>query len=145
MLQAEICVDTTALTELQTREVMGYASLCEGMKAILNLIAEARLQFGISCYVPYPSVYKEMYEFASRNGCDREVMAKIDTWLVKKSPDRYRVNVTSQIFHEYVAYMREKLTGAGVAEDAIWEAATDVSSWKPQIRKKEYKRSSKER
>ena len=38
------------------------------------------------------------------NGCDREVIAKIDTWLVKKSPDRYRVDITSQIFHEDDSY-----------------------------------------
>ena len=141
MLKQRFVLDTTALTDLQTREVMGYASLCEGMKAILDLIADARLQFGISCYVPYPSVYKEMHEFASRNGCDRDVMAKIDTWLVKKSPDRYRVNVTSQIFHEYVAYMRERINrGMGVAEDAIWEAATECLFMEnPQNKKKEYK------
>ncbi len=141
MLKQRFVLDTTALTDLQTREVMGYTSLCEGMKAILDLIADARLQFGISCYVPYPSVYKEMYEFASRNGCDREVIAKIDTWLVKKSPDRYRVYVTSQIFQEYVSYMRERINrGMGVAEDAIWEAATECLFMEnPQNKKKEYR------
>jgi RNA ligase partner protein len=126
MLKQRFVLDTTALTDLQTREVMGYSSLSEGMKAILDLIADARLNFGISCYVPYPSVYKEIHEFASRNDCDKEVIAKIDTWLVKKSPDRYRVDVTAEIFHEYVAYMRERINrGMGVAEDAIWEAATE--------------------
>ncbi|MDD2439371.1 MAG: RNA ligase partner protein [Methanosarcinaceae archaeon] len=125
MLKQRFVLDTTALTDLQAREVIGQPDLCEGMKTILELIADARLNFGISCYVPYPSVYKEMYEFASRNSCDREVMAKIDTWLVKKSPDRYRVDLTSQIFHEYVSHMRERINrGMGVAEDAIWEAAS---------------------
>jgi uncharacterized protein len=141
MLKQRFVLDTTALTDLQTREVMGYASLCEGMKKILDLIAEARLRLDISCYIPYPSVYKEMYEFASRNGCDSEVMAKIDTWLVKKSPDRYRVNITSQIFQEYVAYMRERINrGMGVAEDAIWEVATECLFMEnPQNKEKEYK------
>lgn len=125
MLKQRFVLDTTALTDLQTREVMGYASLSEGMKSILDLIADARLYFGISCYVPYPSVYKEIHEFATRNDCDKEVIAKIDTWLVKKSPDRYRVDVTAQILHDYVAYMRERINrGMGVAEDAIWESAT---------------------
>jgi len=141
MFKQRFVLDTTALTDLQTREVMGYASLSEGMKAILELIDDARLHFGISCYVPYPSVYKEIHEFASRNGCDREVIAKIDTWLVKKSPDRYRVDVTSQIFHEYVSYMRERINrGMGVAEDAVWEAATAcLSIENPQSKEKGYR------
>ncbi|NLO29468.1 MAG: RNA ligase partner protein [Methanosarcina mazei] len=141
MLKQRFVLDTTALTDLQTREVMGYTSLCEGMKTILDLIAEARLHFGISCYVPYPSVYKEMYEFASRNGCDREVVAKIDTWLVKKSPDRYRVDVPSQIFPEYVSYMRGRINrGMGVADNAIWGAATECLFMEnPQNKKKEYR------
>jgi uncharacterized protein len=141
MLKQRFVLDTTALTDLQTREVMGYASLSEGMKSILDLIAEARLHFGISCYIPYPSVYKEIYEFASRNDCGKEVIAKIDTWLVKKAPDRYRVDVTAQIFHEYVAYMRERINrGMGVAEDAIWEAATEcLLIESPQKKEKEYR------
>lgn len=126
MFKQRFVLDTTSLTDLQTRESLGYTSLCEGMKEILNLIAEARMQYEISCYVPYPSVYKEILEFVSHNSCDREVSVKIDTWLVKKSPDRYRVDVTSQIFHEYVAYMREKINkGMGVAEEAIREAANE--------------------
>ncbi|MDD3043716.1 MAG: RNA ligase partner protein [Methanosarcinaceae archaeon] len=141
MLKQRFVLDTTALTDMQAREVMGQPELCEGMKAILELIADARLRFGISCYVPYPSVYKEMYEFASHNSCDRELMAKIDTWLVKKSPDRYRVDVTSQIFHEYVSHMRERINrGMGVAEDAIWEAASQcLFLEKPGSKNKEMK------
>jgi RNA ligase partner protein len=141
MFKQRFVLDTTALTDLQTREVMGYTSLCEGMKEILDLIADARLQFGISCYVPYPSVYKEMYEFTIRNGCDREVIDKIDTWLVKKSPDRYRVDITSQIFHEYVSHMRERIDrGMGVAEDVVWEAATACLSIEySQSKGKEYR------
>jgi uncharacterized protein len=141
MLKQRFVLDTTALTDLQTREAMGYASLSEGMKAILDLIAEARLNFGISCYVPYPSVYKEIHEFASRNNCDKDVIAKIDTWLVKKAPDRYRVDVTAQIFHEYVSYMRERINrGMGVAEDAIWEAAKEcLLIESPQKNEKEHR------
>jgi len=71
-------------------------------------------------------VYDELHEFARNNKCDSDVIAKIDTWLVKKAPDRYNVTIPSRIFHEYVSYMRERINkGMGVAEDAIWNAATE--------------------
>ncbi|RQD92477.1 RNA ligase partner protein, partial [Methanosalsum natronophilum] len=47
-------------------------------------------------------------------------------WLVKKTPDRYEVKIPARIFHEYVAFMRARINkGMGVAEDAIWSAATE--------------------
>ena len=35
MFKQRFVLDTTALTDLQTREVMGYTSLCEGRKRFL--------------------------------------------------------------------------------------------------------------
>ena len=115
MLRQRFVLDTTALTDTQMRKVIGSSNLCDGMRGALDLIAEVRLQFGISCYVAFPSVYDELHEFAKNNGCDGDVIAKIDTWLVKKAPDRYNVMIPSRIFHEYVSYMRER----------IWEAAIE--------------------
>ena len=125
MLRQRFVLDTTALTDLQARETMGVDSLCEFMKNMLELISSARLKLGISCYVPFPSVYNELHEFAKNNACEADVIAKIDTWLVKKAPDRYNVMINSRIFHEYVSYMRERINkGMVVAEDAIWEGST---------------------
>ncbi|MBC7086834.1 MAG: RNA ligase partner protein [Methanomethylovorans sp.] len=125
MLRQRFVLDTTALTDLQARQSMGIDNLCEGMKNILELIASARLKLGISCYVPFPSVYNELHEFAKNNACETDVVAKIDTWLVKKAPDRYNVMINSRIFHEYVSYMRERINkGMAVAEEAIWEGST---------------------
>ena len=124
MLRQRFVLDTTALTDLQTREMMGTPSLCEGMREILDMIADARLRLQISCYVPFPSVYNELHEFARNNGCDNETIAKIDTWLVKKAPDRYEVQIPSRIFHEYVSYMRERINkGMSIAEESIREAS----------------------
>ncbi|NOR46478.1 MAG: RNA ligase partner protein [Methanosarcinaceae archaeon] len=126
MLRQRFIIDTTALTDTQTRETMGFSTLCDGMRGVLELIADARLQLGISCYVPFPTVYDELHDFAKNNGCDSDVLAKIDTWLVKKAPDRYNVMVSSRMFHEYVSHMRERINkGMNVAEDAILEAATE--------------------
>jgi len=126
MLRQRFVLDTTALTDLQAREKMGIESMCGGMRKILELIASARLQLGISCYVPFPSVYTEMQEFAQNNVCDQDVIAKIDTWLVKKAPDRYNVQIPSKVFHEYVSYMRERINkGMTIEEENIWDSSTE--------------------
>lgn len=126
MLRQRFVLDTSALTDSATREKEGYKTLCEGVNSIMDIIAEARLSYELSCYIPYPSVYNEVCGFIKNNGCEDEVIAKIDTWLVKKTPDRYEVKIPSKIFYEYVDYMRSRINkGMTVAEDAIWEAATD--------------------
>ncbi len=126
MLRQRFVLDTTALTDLQARERLGIDGVCEGMRELLSLIASSRLKLGISCYVPFPSVYKELHEFAQNNSCDSEVIAKIDTWLVKKAPDRYNVQIPSKVFHEYVSHMRERINkGMLIAEETIWDASTE--------------------
>ena len=125
MLRQRFVLDTTALTDSQAWESEGCTGICDGMNAILDRVAQARLHLGISCYVPYPSVYNEMRDFARHNNCDAEVLIKVDTWLVKKTPDRYEVKVPSKIFYEYVDYMRSRINkGMNVAEEAIWESVS---------------------
>ena len=126
MLRQRFVLDTSALTDSATREAEGFESLCDGINGILDIISDARLSYDISCYIPYPSVYNELRDFARNNGCDETVIAKIDTWLVKKTPDRYEVKIPSKIFYDYVDYMRSRINkGMTVAEDAILEAATE--------------------
>lgn len=126
MLRQRFVLDTTALTDMQMRDALGAENICDGMKGLLELVASVRLQLGISCYVPFPSVYDELHEFANNNKCDSEVVAKIDTWLVKKAPDRYDVQIPSKVFHEYVSHMRERINkGMVIAEDTIWNASTE--------------------
>jgi len=125
MLRQRFVLDTTALTDSQAWESEGCDNICQGMNAILDRVAQARLHLGISCYVPYPSVYNEVRDFARHNNCNSEVLSKVDTWLVKKTPDRYKVKVPSKIFYEYVDYMRGRINkGMNVAEEAIWESVT---------------------
>lgn len=118
-------MDTSALTDTQMRELEG-GTLCTAMGSILDIIAEARLYLGISCYIPFPSVYNELREFSKSNGCDEDLLAKIDTWLVKKTPDRYEVKIPAKIFYDYVDFMRGRINkGMDVAEEAIWAGATE--------------------
>lgn len=126
MIRQRFVLDTSALTDSQTRELEGGGTLCVTMGGILDIIAEARLHLGISCYIPFPSVYNEMRDFAKNNGCGDDTMAKIDTWLVKKTPDRYEVKIPSKIFYDYVDFMRGRINkGMDVAEEAIWDGATE--------------------
>lgn len=125
MLRQRFVLDTTALTDSMAWESEGYTNICEGMNAILDRIAQGRLHLGISCYVPYPSVYNEIKDFARHNNCNSAVLSKVDTWLVKKTPDRYKVKVPSKIFYEYVDYMRSRINkGMNISEEAIWESVT---------------------
>jgi len=39
-----------------------------------------------------------MRDFAKNNGCGDDTLAKIDTWLVKKTPDRYEVKIPQRYF-----------------------------------------------
>jgi len=133
MLRQRFVLDTTALTDVHMRELEGLKSLCDGMNAVLDLISEARLKLGISCYIPYPSVYNEAKSFAKRYECGEEIIIKIDTWLVKKTPARYEVKIPAEIFYEYVETMRERINkGMVISEDSIWELSSSLLSINPE-------------
>ncbi|MCJ7444662.1 MAG: RNA ligase partner protein [Methanotrichaceae archaeon] len=125
MLRQRFVLDTTALTDSMAWESEGCIDICDGMNAILGRIAQGRLYLGISCYVPYPSVYNEIKDFVRHNNCESSVLSKVDTWLVKKTPDRYKVKVPSKIFYEYVDYMRSRINkGMNISEEAVWESVS---------------------
>ncbi len=123
-MRQRFVIDTTALTDVEIRKIEGYESLCSSINEILNLIADARLTLDISCYIPYPTIYNEVVDFIKRYECEKDVLVKVDTWLVKKTPNRYEVKIPAAIFFEYIDHMREKINkGRRVAEEAIWEAS----------------------
>lgn len=124
MLKQRFVIDTSALTDSTVHEREGYSTLEEGVSGILETIASARLHLGISCMIPYPSVYKEFTEFCRNNGCKEDVIIMIDTWLVKKTPDRYEVKLPAKIFYDYVEFMRGRIDKSmGIAEESIWQAS----------------------
>ncbi len=127
-MRQRFVLDTTALTDTGMREVEGFASICESTNKLLGFIAKARLKLDISCYIPYPTVYNELLSFLKRYDCDEEVFAKIDTWLVKKTPNRYEVKIPAAIFYEYVLTMRQKINqGKKLAEEFLWEGSVVTS------------------
>jgi RNA ligase partner protein len=127
-MRQRFVLDTTAITDSGLRVKEGYASLCESAQEILDLIARARLKLDISCYIPYPTVYGELISFLRRNQCSDDVYVKLDTWLVKKTPNRYEVKIPAAIFYEYVLTMRQKINrGRKLAEEYIWESSAIAS------------------
>lgn len=79
----------------------------------------------MSCHMP-PITYKEFSNYMARYDCPKEIMVKSDTWIVKKSPNRYDTKIPSQIFYEYVQDMRERMNkGMRISENAIWESSVE--------------------
>ncbi len=123
-MRQRFVLDTTAITDAGMRMREGCETLCECANEILNLIALARLKLEISCYIPYPSVYGELVSFFRRYGCPDEVFTKLDTWLVKKTPNRYEVKIPAVILYEYILAVRQKINrGRRLAEEYIWEGS----------------------
>jgi RNA ligase partner protein len=123
-MRQRFVLDTTAITDAGLRMKEGYESICESAQEILDLIAKARLKLDISCYIPFPTVYNELVSFLKRHKCSEEVFIKLDTWLVKKTPNRYEVRIPAAIFYEYISTMRQKINkGRKIAEEFIWESS----------------------
>ena len=90
---------------------------------LVNLLAEARMKLKISCYIPYPTVYQELILSLKSRKCKESTIIKVDTWLVKKTPDRFEVKIPAEILYDYISAMRERMNkGLRIAEEAV-EAA----------------------
>ncbi len=123
-MRQKFVLDTTAITDTGMREREGYDNICQSADYIMDLIADARLKLDITCYIPYPTVYTELVSFLKRYKCPENVFLKLDTWLIKKTPNRIEVMIPSAIFYEYVLTMRQRINkGRRIAEEFIWESS----------------------
>lgn len=118
-------LDTTAFTDNQLRDDCGDGELTKTVDFLIDLIARSRIKLNMSCHMP-PITYKEFSNYMSRHECPDEIMIKAETWIVKKSPNRYDTKIPSEIFYEYVQDMRERMNkGMRISESAVWEAAVE--------------------
>ncbi|WJI10611.1 RNA ligase partner protein [Methanobacterium sp. CWC-01] len=118
-------LDTTAFTDNQLRDDYGNGELDQTVDVLLDLIASSRITLNISCHMP-PVTYKEFSDYMARYECPESIMVKSETWIVKKSPNRYDTKIPSEIFYEYVQDMRERMNkGMRISESALWEAAVE--------------------
>ncbi len=118
-------LDTTAFTDNQLREEYGDGELINTVGVLIDLIAESRIRLNMSCHMP-PVTYKEFIDYMGRYECPENILVKAETWIVKKTPNRYDTKIPSEIFYEYVHDMRERMNkGMRISENAIWEAAVE--------------------
>lgn len=118
-------LDTTAFTDTQLRDDFGDGDLSKTVDVLLDLIAKSRIKLNISCHMP-PITYKEFTDYMARYDCPNTTMIKAETWIVKKTPNRYDTKIPSEIFYEYVQDMRERMNkGMRISESGIWEAAVE--------------------
>ncbi len=127
MQKQRFCLDTTALTDSEVRNALGVDSITESTNYILDLISKARINLDISCHIPYPSVYEELIGFLRRENCPESVIIKVDTWLIKKTPNRYEIKLPAEILYEYIRDLRERINkGMRIGESAIYESVRDA-------------------
>ncbi|MFB1065231.1 RNA ligase partner protein [Natrinema sp. H-ect4] len=96
-------------------------SLEDAVVRLLDLVATARLELNISCYVP-PSIHDELATMLRDRDIDEAVFSRLDTWVVRKSPDRYGVRIPANIVYNFIDEMSDRVDrGLRVSEKAIRE------------------------
>jgi hypothetical protein len=97
-------------------------SLADALARFLGLVSEAKLELDISCYIP-PSVFDELTTMLADRDVSEETLSKLNTWLIKKNPDRYGVMIPAEIVYEYVEVMADRVNqGLRVSEKAVRKA-----------------------
>ena len=99
-------------------------SLEEANLRLLELIAQARLHLGISCYMP-PTIHDEFTTMLDERDVSEEVYSKLNTWVVRKHPDRYDVSIPANVVYSFVDEMSDRVNrGLRVSEEAVRRAET---------------------
>jgi hypothetical protein len=119
-LKQRFVLDTSVfLTDEIRRE---GEDLGDALARLLDLIAEAKLQLNISCYIP-PSVYEELTTMLADRDVAPETRSKLSTWLIKKNPDRYGVMIPAELVYDYIDEMADRVNrGLRVSEKAVRKA-----------------------
>jgi hypothetical protein len=96
-------------------------SLEDAVLRLLDLVATARLELNISCYMP-PSIHDELATMLRDRDVDDGVFSRLDTWVVRKSPDRYGVTIPANIVYNFIDEMSDRVNrGLRVSEEALRE------------------------
>lgn len=113
-------LDTSVfVTEDNRRDDEG---LEDAVRELLELIARARTELGITCYVP-PAIQRELTTILEGEGVDDDVFAELELWVHTRSPDRHRVQLPAAAVHDFVDEMEDRVNrGLRIAEDAVRDA-----------------------
>ena len=89
---------------------------------LLDLISEAKLVHNISCYMP-PSIQVELTTMLEDRDISDDVLTKLDTWVITKSPAHYEVMIPADLVYEFIDEMSERVDrGLRVSEKAVRKA-----------------------
>ncbi|WP_255149692.1 RNA ligase partner protein [Halorarius halobius] len=92
------------------------------VERLLDLIAEAKLELDISCYVP-PSIYDELVGMLRRRDVDEALVGRLNTWVITKNPARFEVMVPAEIVYRFIDEMSDRVDrGLRVSEKAVRKA-----------------------
>jgi RNA ligase partner protein len=115
----QFVLDTSLFITEEIRE--DEESLEDAVLRLLDLVATARLELNISCYMP-PSIHDELTTMLREREVSEETFERLDTWVVRKSPDRYGVQIPADIVYEFIAEMSGRVDrGLRVSEEALRE------------------------
>jgi RNA ligase partner protein len=96
-------------------------SLEDAVLRLLELVSTARLELNVSCYMP-PTVHDELTTILRDRDVSEEVFERLDTWVIRKSPDRYGVTIPADIVYEFIDEMSDRVDrGLRVSENALRE------------------------
>jgi RNA ligase partner protein len=115
----QFVLDTSLFITEEIRE--DEESLEDAVLRLLDLVATARLELNISCYMP-PSIHDELTTMLRERDVSEDVFERLDTWVVRKSPDRYGVQIPADIVYEFIDEMSGRVDrGLRVSEEALRE------------------------
>jgi hypothetical protein len=94
----------------------------EAADRLLDLVAEAKLELNISCYMP-PSIHDELTTMLDDRDVPEAVYSKLNTWVIRKNPDRFEVRIPAVIVYHFIDEMSDRVNrGLRVSEKAVRKA-----------------------
>mgnify|MGYP006279100491 FL=1 len=116
-LKQRFVLDTSLFLTPEIREE--DETVEEACLALLDRISTARLEHGISCYMP-PSIYEELTVMLEDRNVDDAVIQKLNTWVITKSPAHFEVMIPAEMVYEFIDEMSERVNrGLRVSEKAV--------------------------
>lgn len=119
-LKQRFVLDTSAFLTNEIRRE--DEELEETLHRLLDLVAAAKLELNISCYMP-PSIHTELTTMLEERDVDEEVFSKLNTWVIKKNPARFELMIPAEIVYGFIDEMSERVNrGLRVSEKAVRKA-----------------------
>ena len=113
-------LDTSVFLTEEIRE--DGESLEDALDRFLELIAQARLQLQISCYMP-PSIHDELTTMLEDRGVSEDIYSRLNTWVIRKHPARHEVMIPAEVVYQFVDEMSNRVNrGLRVSEEAVRKA-----------------------